>query len=40
MYTLSRKNGQYIVTVNGVKAIFENHEDAFEYYLYRKTIGR
>lgn len=38
MFTFKRENGKYVVTVNGSKAVFDIQEDAFNYYLFRKTF--
>jgi hypothetical protein len=34
-----RIDGKYIVTVKGFKAVFDRREDAFNYYLFRRTIN-
>lgn len=39
MYNFKKENGKFIVIVNGYKAVFDRREDAWNYYLFRRTIG-
>ena len=39
MFNFKKENGKFIVTINGFKAVFDREEDAFNYFLFRKTIN-